>query len=314
MANKVSILIPTYNREHIIKETIECALAQDYSDFEIVICDNASTDGSWSIISEFANKHPKIKIKRNSENLGAVKNWIECIKLADGEFAKILWSDDLISTDFLSRTVPLFNNDVGFVYTATEVFENEVGTGVVFYNLDPSGEYPGSLFIEGKLSGEDFPSSPGCAIFRLKDLRENLLSHIPVSQDIDLTSKAVGNDLLIFLLTAKKYPKFAYLKDVLSFFRVHNSSITVSTKKGEITFMYQLAESYFVENYGVSNKAFRKFNSKLFLSVLAFKGTLGITKIQDFYSNKVVGMSDISLGQILLLFFILIKRRIFKIR
>jgi glycosyltransferase involved in cell wall biosynthesis len=314
MANKVSILIPTYNREYILKETIECALAQDYPDFEIVICDNASTDGSWSIISDYATRFPKIKAQKNAENLGAVRNWVECLKMADGEYAKILWSDDLISKDFLSKTVPLFNEKVGFVYTATEVFEDKVGMGVKFYDLGKSGEYESAVFIEGKLSGGDFPSSPGCAIFRLKDLRANLLTHIPVSRDVNLTAKAVGNDLLIFLLTAHQYPKFVFLQDVMSFFRVHKTSITVSSKKGELMYMYQLAESFFIEKYGVSNKAFRKFNAKLLLSVLAYKGSLGISRVQDFYGTKVVGLKEISLTHLLSLVTLFIKRRFFKLR
>jgi hypothetical protein len=151
-------------------------------------------------------------------------------------------------------------------------------------------------------------------MFRLKDLRENLLTHIPVPKEINLTSKAVGNDLLIFLLTARKYPRFAYIQDVLNFFRVHKTSISVSSKRGELTFMYQLAETFFVEKYEISGQAFRKFNSKLFLSTIFFRHSLGITQIQEFYALKKIRLTNVSLRHILFLLILFMKRTIFKVR
>lgn len=314
MSPKVSILIPTYNREHILKSTIECALAQDYDNFEIIISDNKSTNNSWAIMQEYASKHPQVKVFQNAENLGAVRNWIECAKHATGEYVKILWSDDLIAKNFLSVCIPKFNDKVGFVYTATELFEDQTGTNDIYYRIGETGEYDSSVFIEGKLSGLDFPSSPGCAVFRRQDLLDHLLFDVPVSKGVNITAKAVGNDLLIFLLTAQKYPKIVFVNEILSFFRVHKNSITISSKKGELVFMYQLAESFFAEKYGLSAKGFKNFHGKLWLSLLLFKGTFGISKVSDFYKNKSVGFFDISYFHAIKLVLILFRRKVFKVR
>ena len=75
---KVSILIPTYNSEKYIEETIESALVQTYKNFEIIIVDNASNDNTFKIMQEYAKKHDNIKIFKNEENIGPIKNWMKC--------------------------------------------------------------------------------------------------------------------------------------------------------------------------------------------------------------------------------------------
>ena len=102
----VSILIPTYNREKIILETLNCAVNQTYKNTEVIVVDNKSTDNGFEIIKGFAKSHPNVRVYQNEENIGPVKNWLKCMDYATGEYAKILWSDDLIAPDFIEMTLP----------------------------------------------------------------------------------------------------------------------------------------------------------------------------------------------------------------
>ena len=120
---KVSNLIPTYNREKIILETLSSAISQTYENTEIIVVDTKSTDNSFEIIKEFAKSHPNVKVYQNEENIDPVRNWRRCLDYATGEYAKILWSDDLITPDFIEKTLSYIidHEDVGFVFTGTEI-------------------------------------------------------------------------------------------------------------------------------------------------------------------------------------------------
>ena len=102
--NLVSILIPVYNRDKFIEETINSALSQTYQNIEIIIVDNNSTDNTWRIIKKYTKKDNRIKAFKNDTNIGPVRNWKKCTDKADGEFGKILWSDDLIAPEFIEKT------------------------------------------------------------------------------------------------------------------------------------------------------------------------------------------------------------------
>jgi glycosyltransferase involved in cell wall biosynthesis len=250
MGDKVSILIPVYNREQYIKDTVTSAVRQTYQDIEIVIVDNHSTDRTWEILKNLANQDPRIKLFQNITNVGPVKNWSRCVEEATGKYGKILWSDDLISSDFLEKTINFLNDeDVGFVFTGTEVFFDENAKKINTYFIGETGVYESDRFIKGVFRDEEYPASPGCALFRLDDLKRNLMVDIPNRIGSDFSMHGIGSDLLIFLLTAQHYRKFAFVNEKLSFFRAHKDSISLSSSKGVLILHYDLVKSFFAENF-----------------------------------------------------------------
>jgi len=286
----VSILIPVYNREALIGETIQSAIKQSYEDIEIVVVDNCSTDNTWKILQDFARRDSRIRIFRNEKNIGAVRNWKKCIDSATGCYGKILWSDDLISPDFLEKTVPFLENpNVGFVYTPVICF----GEGKKETNFDylpgKQGYYSSNEFIEGSLLGHNYPVSPGCALFRMQDLRKNLIVDLPKNIKSNFTQYAIGNDVLIFLLTAKDYPLFAFSENATSYFRAHANSITISSERAKIPLHYALAKSFFIDRHFSEYEYLNKeFNAILQLLLLKYyNNSYNLKKITDFYiKNK----------------------------
>jgi glycosyltransferase involved in cell wall biosynthesis len=260
---KVSILIPTYNRENLIRETIESALDQTYYDYEIVIVDNKSTDNTYEFVKEYADNNKKIKAFQNKKNLGPVGNWKIALQKASGEYIKFLWSDDLIDNMFLEKTVPILenNDNIGFVYTKTEIFNDKFKKTA--YGLGKTGKYNSQTFIEGALiGGYNVPVSPGCAIFRQKDTV--IIDNIPNGFNIDHSKTGAGPDLLMFLEIANKYPSFYFIDEVLSFFRSHNESFSIAN---DLSREYNTAKAYFIDNNGYSNHQ-KKFNSLIILKEL----------------------------------------------
>lgn len=283
----VSILIPVYNRAAIIAETLNSALAQTYANIEVVIVDNASVDGTWDIICDYAKTDPRVRAFRNQENLGPVRNWLRCVEEAKGKFAKILWSDDLIAPDFLTKTIPYFDDPrVGFVYTATKIFTVRPDEGVLSYSTGASGVYDAEKFIKGDFNAKGYPLSPGCAIFYLKDVKNNLLLQVPNSVGSDFSMHAIGNDLLLFLLTAHQYEKFAHVSEVLSYFRAHPGSISIGSTDGKLPLHYNLARAYFAEIY--RNDLISLLNARIFFDLRRYpeRCKFALNDLSDFYVSK----------------------------
>jgi glycosyltransferase involved in cell wall biosynthesis len=290
----VSILIPTYNRDAFLSETIDSALSQTYKDIEIIIVDNKSSDNTWNIIQHYAKQDSRIKAFQNDSNIGIVRNWRRCVEEASGEYGKILWSDDLIAPEFLEKTIGFLkeNKDVGFVFTGTEIFIDGTNYKSDHFFIGPSGLYDSRKFINGVVSGGNYPFSPGCALFRLKDINKNLLLHIPNKIGCDFSLLGMGNDVLIFLLTARDYEKFAFVNERLSYFRDHEGSESIKAKNGNIQLRYDLAVAHFVENY--KTDLIEKMNSRIWVDLMRYKISkeFNMNEIQDFYcSNKILSLS-----------------------
>ncbi|MBL4833181.1 MAG: glycosyltransferase family 2 protein [Pseudomonas sp.] len=284
----VSILIPVFNRANIIAETITSALSQTYENIEIIIVDNASTDDTWLTICSYAEKHPQLKVFQNESNLGPVRNWQSCVEKASGELGKILWSDDLISPDFIEKTIPYFENDqVGFVYTAAKIFADTPDKGTVVHRNSDSGIYDTELFIQGDLNRKGFPVSPGCAIFYLEDIKKNLKLDIPNSINSDFSMHAIGNDLLLFLLTANKYQKYGHVAQPLAFFRSHADSISIKSTSGKLPLHYQVARAYYIENY--RKDLIEELNAHLYIDLRKHPKSkeFGLYSVADFYVEKI---------------------------
>lgn len=242
---KVSILIPVYNREALIGECIQSALDQTYTDFEVIIVDNASTDKTWQICQQYAAKDNRVRIFRNDTNIGPVRNWLRCVSEARGEFGKILFSDDLIFPQFLEHTLPYLEDaEVAFVSTAAIIGESP-SNGIV---------HPARSGNEQRLTVEQYFQllleakvhySPGAAIFRMKDIRTNLLVSIPTQIHRDFSVNGAGPDVLLYALTALNYQKVVLLPQPEVFFRVHPGSFTMLNNENQVANGYRAAIAWF---------------------------------------------------------------------
>jgi glycosyltransferase involved in cell wall biosynthesis len=102
-APRVSIGLPVYNGENYLRPALDSILHQDYTDFELIISDNASQDATEQICREYAAKDPRIRYYRNEKNIGASGNFNRLVELARGEFFKWAAHDDVHLPGFLRR-------------------------------------------------------------------------------------------------------------------------------------------------------------------------------------------------------------------
>ncbi len=92
---KVSVFMPVYNSEKYLRESIESILGQTMSDFELVIVDDASTDGSYEIIEQYASQDRRIKPYRNRNNTGIAMTCNRAVGRSKGKYVARMDSDDV---------------------------------------------------------------------------------------------------------------------------------------------------------------------------------------------------------------------------
>jgi glycosyltransferase involved in cell wall biosynthesis len=105
MAPRVTIGVPVYNGEKYLDECLNSLATQSYSDLEIVICDNASTDRTQQICEDYASRDSRIRYIRNPVNIGLGRNFRRVLELARGEYFKAAAADDVCAKEFIEQCV-----------------------------------------------------------------------------------------------------------------------------------------------------------------------------------------------------------------
>ena len=100
---KVSICIPTYNGRTHLRECLDSIRAQSFNDFEVLLCDDQSSDGTLDLAREIAGADERFRFISNPRRFGLVGNWNNCIALARGEWIKFVFQDDIIEPACLEK-------------------------------------------------------------------------------------------------------------------------------------------------------------------------------------------------------------------
>ena len=117
----VSVCLPTYNGVSRVEAVVRSVLAQDHADLELVISDNASTDGTEELCRSLAAEDPRIVYHRNPVNVGLLNNFIGAGRLARGEFFRWVGDDDWLAPNCLSRGVDAFAEDPRLILVTSQV-------------------------------------------------------------------------------------------------------------------------------------------------------------------------------------------------
>lgn len=112
---RVSIGVPVYNGERFLPETLDSLLAQTEGDFEILLCDNGSSDGTEAICRDYAARDPRIRYERNERNHGAAFNFNRTLDLARAPYFKWAAADDVCAPTFLEQCLAAIEADPGAV-------------------------------------------------------------------------------------------------------------------------------------------------------------------------------------------------------
>jgi glycosyltransferase involved in cell wall biosynthesis len=180
---QVSIILPSYNSAHFLPRTIESVLEQDFEDFELLILDNASTDATSEIVSQYVDT--RIRKVRHSENIGMVGNINYGIDAACGDLGVILCADDHWSPNFLSRSIASQRIRGGMTFTNSMVRQD--GKETIFHNVFHGLNSIHPWRLARHLHGIPLSS----LIFPLGEHRERFDERLPFNCDLEFVLRNV---------------------------------------------------------------------------------------------------------------------------
>lgn len=188
----VSIIIPTYNRAHVIGETLDSIIAQTYKNWECIVVDDGSTDDTYRILEEYSTKDSRIQYhhrpKIHKRGANGARNY--GYKLSRGKYVNWFDSDDLMHEELLEILIEKFlnnNNNIDCVFSSFTYFDKDLN------NLDiKKYNFSSKTFFYDYIKGKVIINSNFCLWRRtfFKDqllYNENLLKY----QDIDFNARAL---------------------------------------------------------------------------------------------------------------------------
>jgi glycosyltransferase involved in cell wall biosynthesis len=238
---KISVVMPVYNAEAYLKDSIESILCQTFTDFEFIIVYDRSTDNSYKIIEEYSKKDERIVVIKNETVGGIPEARTKGTKYAKGKYIAVVDADDI---SILTRFEKQYNylekhNDCGVVGGFIELFDSDKGIiiGVRRYYEDDENLRK-RLFLYCPIA------QPVCMIRR--EVFDNIGYYDP--------KYSIAEDLDLWFRIGTKY-KFANIQEILLKYRVHNESSTISKIQKMEALTLELRKKY-SHGYGYSMTLF----------------------------------------------------------
>ena len=217
----VSIVMPTYNCEKFIGNTIESVINQTYKNWELIIVDDCSTDNTKQLVDCYKEKDNRIKYYKFSENQGAAMCRTKSMEIAKGNYIAFLDSDDLWKSNKLEKQIKFMEeNDYSFTCTAYEQIDEKGKKLNKIINVKEKADYNRVLL--------DCPVGNSTVMYNVDKLGKFKVPNI-----------RKRNDDALWLQILKKEKYIYGMKDVLMEYRIRANSIS-SNKLDLIKYHWKL--------------------------------------------------------------------------
>lgn len=261
----VSVIVPNYNHAPFLEKRLQSIYNQSYPNLEVILLDDASTDGSQEILYEYARRFPeRTKIAVNSVNSGSpFSQWRKGLSLASGDLIWIAESDDWVSENFLETLTPFFNHPtvmLAFCQTLFVKKENEspVWSLAAYLSdiMDPSHwERPflesAAALVRKWWSQKNLIPNVSGALFRKP-------GPLPLLEDTDWLKMKVCGDWLFYLEIAKG-GVVAYSPQATNYYRIHEDNTSVGTHAQDLYYEeHERVARYLMENYKIPLQDLKK--------------------------------------------------------
>jgi len=250
----VTVAIPTFNRIDLLKRALASALAQNYKNIEIIVSDNASTDGTNEYLRSLDDR--KVKVFLNEKNLGMVPNWDRCLMEARGEYFLLMSDDDKFAdTHAVSKLVSGFleetDEKVGAIFSDVKI--ERLDKDIIEETTSKKTVYSSEEIIA------DFFLSkvavfPCATLFRTKDLRD-------FGGYASFGAK-LAVDACAWIVVALKYGNIRRVGEPLVLYRIHQSlsSSSIDIWNADFEVMRNIIEKY---RKSISTKGYKNIRAAM---------------------------------------------------
>ena len=211
----ISIIVPVYNGEKYLADCLDSILAQTYSNFELILVDDGSTDDSFSICKNFEKKDKRVHVyKIKNSGAGGARN--KGLELAKGEFIAFVDGDDVVSKDYLSNLLAGINQETDLSCATYKNFSDRIS-----FSDDhcSAKEVSNVQAIEDLLLGK-LAAGPVCKLYKRELIRE-----------LRFENFAVAEDLFFNYQYLKSCKNISTSSDVIYGYRENSSSLTKANFK-----------------------------------------------------------------------------------
>ncbi|MBI21887.1 MAG: hypothetical protein CL780_06545 [Chloroflexi bacterium] len=218
-----SVIIPAFNAEKFIYSCIESVLNQTFQDFELIICDNASTDGTSQIIKQFAGQ---IKIITLSENIGPAGGRNAGIEASSGHYVALLDADDVWEPEKLDKYYKLIKKTgTNFVFSKFSVFSDDTYKGMSVSPRKKTTTFP---IKDPLLLVKNYVPCSSVTINR------EIISSRPFNEEVNIRTT---EDHLLWIQLNQNHT-FSYIDEPLTKYRIHSEQSTNSVRTHARYFRY----------------------------------------------------------------------------
>jgi glycosyltransferase involved in cell wall biosynthesis len=274
----VSAAVITYNQKELLKDCIESILSQDYPNFEIVVADDGSLDGTKELLLEYQEKYgeEKFKLVIAEKNQGITPNSNAAHFACNGKYISWIGGDDLMLPGKLSKQVEYMesNPDCTICYHNVEVFDSDTGKTLKYWNSKNNK----SSYIEGTVEVSLKHGVFNCActnmVRRSKTPKHGYETRLPIA-----------SDWMYWIETLENGGTINYIDEVLAKYRVHSKNITKNprmiqegfTYTAILTARYPQYAKYFLQNAAKTYREMSKIRPEYYREYL---------KLAIFFSQK----------------------------
>jgi glycosyltransferase involved in cell wall biosynthesis len=229
---KITIIIPVYNRVHLLPFTLKSIIAQSFTDWECVLIDDKSSDASFAVMEAYQKKDQRIKAHRRPIELKKGANSCRNYGFlkASGDFIKWFDSDDIMLPNHLSIAYhTLVGHNLDFVVTDTLNFDNDTNEFLGMpYNFDKS---------------KVFFSPKNFALNRIGWITDDFLGTREIVKNIKFNEDIVDGDEYNFFIKLLHQPfKGVFIEEVLTHRRIHEQTLSVQNRKTESNYHFVIAD------------------------------------------------------------------------
>jgi glycosyltransferase involved in cell wall biosynthesis len=281
---KVTICLPTYNSGRFLAESLDSILEQKFLDFELIICDDNSTDNTPDVLEKYAALDPRIKYYKNPARLGLFSNWNQTLKYARGEYITIFAQDDIMKPENIEKKVEILDNysSVGLVTSSIQLI-NEDNLLVSQWGW---AEFPQDEFCLGRqwVIDNAGKTNPMCAPFTM--FRKTILERVGVFNPQYLFAGDYEMWLRIALVS-----DLYFLSTCLGCYRTHDTSET-QTLKEELKLKEQFdIWSYIIDLLNLEGEDLKQIESRAFYLLIDwFTRRFSPDYIRNFGENNILSM------------------------